>query len=203
MSLDKNTVNQSIADFEVKKLFAKFLTEGASISVESLGNGASSSFESMVVQTTLTGAGAVGGRARFELDTNVALGGWANALKAQFELGASGSVSGLGSAFVAELILSAGAAAGSYAPLELELGMPTGALTGTRTSLISANVYGDDAGTFDDNGFFFDLNGVAGSDAAHMFDEVNEQAVNAQARLRVQVNGTTWYIPLCDTAALS
>jgi hypothetical protein len=36
-----------------------------------------------------------------------------------------------------------------------------------------------------------------------MFDEVTEQAVNAQARLRVQVNGTTWYIPLCDTAALS
>jgi hypothetical protein len=204
MSLDINTVNQSIIrDYEVKKLLAKFLTEGASFNVVSAGNGASSSFESLVVETTLTQAGAVGGRARFELDANVALGSWANALKAQFQLGSSGSVAGLGSAFVAELIMSAGAAAGSYAPLELELGMPTGALTGTRTSLISANVYGDDAGTFDDNGFFFDLNGVAGSDAAHMFDEVTEQAVNAQARLRVQVNGTTWYIPLCDTAALS
>jgi hypothetical protein len=170
--------------------------------VSSLGNGASSSFESLVVETTLTGAGAVGGRARFELDTNVALGGWANALKAQFELGASGKVAGLGSAFVAELILGAGASDGSYAPLELELGMPTGALTGTRTSLISANVYGADKGTFDDNGFFFDLNGVT-ADAAHVFATVGEQVATAQARLRVQVNGTTWFIPLCDTSALS
>jgi hypothetical protein len=201
--LDLNAVNQSIADFEVKKLFSKFLQEGLSFDVESAGNGASSSFESLVVETTLTEAGAVGGRARFELDANVALGGWANALKAQFEIGASGKVTGLGSAFVAELIMSAGCDAGNYAPLELELGMPSGALTGTATALMYLSVYGDAAGTFDDNGFLFKLAGVTGSDAAHMFDEVTEQAVMAQARLRVNVNGTTWYIPLCDTAALS
>jgi hypothetical protein len=203
--LDLNAVNQSIADFEVKKLFSKFLQEGLSFDVESAGNGASSSFESLVVETTLTEAGAVGGRARFELDANVALGGWANALKAQFEIGASGKVTGLGSAFVAELIMSAGCVDGSYAPLEVELGMPENAVTGTRTSLMSLNVYGHATGKgeFDDNGFLFDLNGVTGSDAGHMFDEVTEQAVNAQARLRVQINGTTWYIPLCDTAALS
>ena len=203
MTLDLNTVNQSIADFEVKKLFAKFLQEGASISISSDGNGASSSFESLVVNTTLTKAAAVGGRARFELDANVALGSWANALKAQFELGASGKVTGLGSAFVAELIMSAGCNEGNYAPLEVELGMPSGALTGTATALMYLSVYGDDAGTFDNDGFLFKLAGVTGSDAAHMYDEVTEQAVLAQARLRVNVNGTTWYIPLCDTAALS
>jgi len=201
--LDVNQVNQSIADFEVKKLLTKFLEEGAAITVASASKNGSSSFESMVINTTMTGAGGVGGRARFELDAQAALGGWANALKAQTEFSDAGSVTGLGSAFCAELILSAGTASGSYAPIEVELGLPAAADTGTRTSLMSLNVYGDGAGAFDDAGFLFDLNGVTGSDAAHMFDEVTEQAVNAQARLRVQVNGTTWYIPLCDAAELS
>jgi hypothetical protein len=161
------------------------------------------SVEPISLSTTMTGAGGVGGRAKFALTTEVELGGWANALKGITDFGDAGAVTGLGSGIVAELVLGGGCAAGSYAPLEVELGLPTGALTGTRTSLMSLNVYGDDAGAFDDSGFLFDLNGVAGSDPAHMFDEVTEQAVNAQARLRVQVNGTVWYIPLCDTAALS
>lgn len=159
--------------------------------------------EPFIVDTVLTGAGQVGGRARFNMSTEVALGGWANALKAHTDFGAAGRVTGLGSAIVAELTMGAGCTQGSYAPLEVELLMPDNAVTGTRTSLMTLNLSGTTAGVFDDNGYFFDLNGVTGSDALHMFDEVSEQAVNAQARLRVLINGTIWYIPLSDTAALS
>ena len=62
-------------------------------------------FESMYVKTTLTGAGATGGRAKFILSTNVILGGWANALKAEIDFNTAGAVSGLGSAFVSLLLL--------------------------------------------------------------------------------------------------
>jgi hypothetical protein len=195
MSLDLNTVNQSIIrDYEVKKLLAKFLTEGALFNVVSAGNGASSSFESLVVETTLTAAGAVGGRARFELDTNVALGSWANALKAQLQLGASGKVTGLGSAFVAELILSAGATDGNYAPLELELGMPSGALTGTATAMIYASLYGADAATFDTNGYILNLAGVtvAGAKVAATGTITNVNEITHG--LRVKIAGSDYYL---------
>jgi len=166
---------------------------------------ASNSVQPFQLLSTMTGAGGVGGRALFSLATEVALGGWANAVKGLTDFGTAGSVTGLGSSVLAELIMGAGCAAGSYAPLEIELGMPENAVTGTRTSFMSINLYGHATGKgrFDDNGFLFDLNGVTGSDAGHMFDEVSSQAATATARLRVKVNGTTWFIPLCANAALN
>ncbi len=59
------------------------------ITATSASTSASDSMESMLVSTTMTGAGGVGGRARFALAADAALGGWANALKAITTFGAS------------------------------------------------------------------------------------------------------------------
>jgi hypothetical protein len=160
------------------------------------------SVEPVVMNSTMTGVGGVGGRAKFRLDTNVALGSWANALKGHTVFGASGAVTGLGSAIVAELELSAGTASGSYAPLEVELGLASNALTGTRTSLMSLNVYGADASTFDTNGFLFDLNGVSAG-TSNVFRDSLSQAVTASANLRINIDGTNYFIPLCAVSALT
>jgi hypothetical protein len=65
------------------------------------------SVEPIIMESTMTGAGGVGGRAKFYMTTNVALGSWSNALKAHVVYGASGRTTGLGSALCAELQLSA------------------------------------------------------------------------------------------------
>jgi len=216
MSMDRNFIRNALVHLDVKKAMHRALdlfdpasgdlvAAAGRFTFTSDSTDGASSVEPFVVNTIMTGAGGVGGRTRFELDADVVLGGWANALKAQTEFGENGAVTGLGSAFVAELILSAGCTAGSYAPLEAELGMPENALTGTRTSFLSLNLYGHATGkgAFDDNGHLFDLNGVTGSDSGHMFDEVSNVDVFAQARLRVLINGTVWYIPLANKASLA
>jgi hypothetical protein len=155
----------------------------------------SSSVQPFRVLTTMTGAGGVGGRGYFKLDTNVALGGWSNALKGEVVYGASGRTAGLGSAILAEMQLSAGTTSGSYAPIEVELGLGTGAKTGTRTSLMSLNVYGAAKAEFDTAGFLFDLNGVT-ADTAKMFKATAPGAVSHS--LRIQINGTSYWIPVSD-----
>lgn len=173
--------------------------DSLTITATSASTSGSTSVEPVVMNSTMTGVGGVGGRARFELDTNVALGGWANALKGQIEFGAAGRVTGLGSAVVAEMILSDGTTSGSYAPLEIELGMPTAtSSTGTRTSFISLNSYGNATGlgVLDDNGFLFDLNGVTAG-AAHIFALNAKTGIGMAATARVQVLGVTYYVPLC------
>jgi hypothetical protein len=108
----------------------------------------------------MTGAGGVGGRAKFLTTINSALGSFSNALKGEVTYGASGRTTGLGSAIVAEMSLSAGTSAGTYAPVEIELNLPANAVTGTATSLIYASVNGADKTTFDDNGSVMNLAGV-------------------------------------------
>lgn len=162
----------------------------------------STSVEGFSFNTTMTGAGGVGGRARFELDTNVALGGWANALKAQTEFGASGSVTGLGSAFVAELILSAGTASGTYAGVEIEIGMPSGAVTGTSTSFLYLSLYGAAAGTFDTSGNIFELAGVTKGSGKVLADVTTGSTARPVQVLRVKTPDGTRYLPLYDTVAI-
>jgi hypothetical protein len=120
----------------------------------------SGTYQPLVVDTTMSGAGADGGRSKFAMSTNVALGSFSNALKAEVTYGASGRTTGLGSSFVAEMSLSAGTSSGTYAPVEIELNVPSGASTGTGTSLIYASVNGTGAATFDTNGAILTLAGV-------------------------------------------
>ena len=125
------------------------------------------SVEPVSVSTTMTGAGGVGGRAKFLTTINAVLGSYSNALKGEVTYGASGRTTGLGSAIVAEMSLSAGTSAGTYAPVEIELNLDTNAVTGTATSLIYASVNGAAKATFDANGSIVNLAGVtAGAGAA-------------------------------------
>ena len=50
--------------------------------------------------------------------------------------------------------------------------------------------------------FLFDLNGLTAS-SGKLFNDGLTQAVTASARLRCQVGGTTYFIPLCAVEALT
>ena len=154
----------------------------------------SGTYQPLVVDTTMSGAGADGGRAKFAMSTNVALGSFSNALKAEVTYGASGRTTGLGSAFVAELSLSAGTSSGTYAPLELELNCASGASTGTTTSLIYASVNGTGAGTVDTNGVFMNIQGLTAGAGKMLV--AGSTLGTAYGGLRVRVGATNYWIPL-------
>ena len=154
---------------------------------------------------TLTGVGATVDGALFSATTAVALGDYANALNGKLDFGSAGRVTGLGGVICAELDLGAGCTQGSYACFEAELNMSAaGSLTGTRTSFLSLNVWGNATGvaTFDTNGFLFDINGLT-ANTGKLLREGLSQAVTATARLRCKVGNTVYYIPLCVNEALT
>ena len=163
----------------------------------------SGTYQPLVVSTTMSGAGADGGRAKFDMSTNVALGSFSNALKAEVTYGASGRTTGLGSAFVAEMTLSAGTSSGTYAPVEIELNLGSGALTGTATSLIYASVNGAAAATFDTNGFIMNFAGltagagdaIATPGATFAATATGTALGGANLRaLKVKVGSATYYV---------
>ncbi len=154
--------------------------------------------EPFVVSTVLTGAGATGGRARFNLATEVALGGWANALKAQIEFGTAGRVTGLGSAFCAELGMPATAPPGGhYTALEAEIRMPSGAGVGAGLSYMYCNVQGDDKATFQTDGYFAIIHN-AGDNAAGFWYATNNGTTDGWLRIRVEA--VDYYI-MCSLVA--
>lgn len=153
----------------------------------------SGTYQPLAVSTTMSGAGATGGRAKFDMTTNVALGSFSNALKAEVTYGASGRTTGLGSAFVAEMTLSAGTSSGTYAPLELELNLPTGASTGTLTSFIHASMQGAAVATMDTNGRFINLVGVTAG-AGKMW-KTGTTLGTAAGALRCRIAGTDYWLP--------
>lgn len=170
-------------------------------SVTSTSTSGSTSVEPLLHATTMTGVGGVGGRAKFSLDTNVALGSWSNALKGQVTYGAAGKTTGLGSAILAEMTLSAGTVDGTYAPVEIELNMGASGSTGTATSLIYASVNDAAATTFDTSGYLLNLTGVTAG-TSKMFMNVGTATALADfvKGLRIKVAGTDYVIPLITAA---
>jgi hypothetical protein len=150
----------------------------------------------------MAGIGGVGGRAEFHMYTNVALGGWSNAIKGFAEYGAAGKTTGLGSAICAELTLSAGTVDGNYAPLEIELNIPSGASLGTKTSFIHLSAQGDDIATFKTSGYLFSLNGPTDT-ANGLFDATNVDDPDFTHALRISINGTDYFIGLSTTVAFN
>jgi hypothetical protein len=158
-------------------------------------------YQPLVVSTTMSGAGANGGRAKFDMTTNVALGSFTNALKAEVTYGASGRTTGLGSAFVAEMTLSAGTSAGTYAPVEIELNLGTGASTGTASSLMYASVNGAGKAAMDDNGYFVNLAGVTAGASKLFANNGTITNVNEITHgLKVRIAGADYFV-LMATAA--
>ena len=162
----------------------------------------SSTFNASTTSVTMTGVGGTGGRTLFEMDTNVALGGFSNALKAEVTYGASGRTTGLGSAFVAEMTLSAGTSAGTYAPVEIELNMGASASTGTASSLMYASVNGEsaDKATFDTNGYLLNLAGVTAGTSKMFANNGNIALAEITYGLKVKIAGADYYL-LAVTAA--
>ena len=167
----------------------------------------SSTFNASTTSVTMTGVGGTGGRTLFQMDTNVALGSFSNALKAEVTYGASGRTTGLGSAFVAEMTLSAGTSSGTYAPLEIELNAATGASTGTGTSMIYASANGTGADSvINANATLISLQGVTAGSAGDT-DMVTAPGGNFVAAdvesgigIKVKVGSSFYYIPLVAAA---
>ena len=161
----------------------------------------SATFEVSVTDVTMTGAGGVGGRARFQLNADAALGSFSNALKAITVYGTSGKTTGLGSAFVAEMTMSAGTDAGTYAPVEIELNVPSSAALGTATSFMYASVNGDDKATFDDSGYIMNIAGVTAGSSKAFANNGSIGAVDEITNgLKVRIAGADYYILLATAA---
>lgn len=168
-------------------------TDSLTVTTSNASTSGSVSVEPVVVDTTMTGAGGVGGRAKFKTTINAVLGSFSNAVKGEVVYGASGRTTGLGSAVLAEMSLSAGTSAGTYAPLELELNVPSGASTGTLTSFIYASMQGADVTTMDTNGRFINLAGVTAG-AGKMW-KTGTTLGTAAGALRCRIAGTDYWLP--------
>ena len=112
-------------------------------------------FEPVLFNTIMTGAGQVGGRVRINMQTDVVLGGWANALKVSVDLQTDGCATGLMSALCVEKTVAGSTTVGHSTVLELELVTVASYVANRGHSLIYSNILGDSAA--DDN---FLLNGV-------------------------------------------
>ena len=157
---------------------------------------ASTSVEPVLYNTTMTGAGGVGGRVRFNLSTNVALGGWANALKAQAELNTNGRATGLISAFCAEMVLPASnvsGLSGTYAPLEVELNCPTSCVPSAATAMIYMATGGNSTAitAWQAAGALLILNGMGtATSATNVFHTTG--TVSATHGLRIKIDGVNY-----------
>jgi hypothetical protein len=165
----------------------------------------SSTYEVSVTDVTMTGTGGVGGRTRFQLNADAALGSFSNALKAQVVYGTSGKTTGLGSAFVAEMTMSAGTDTGTYAPVEIELNVASGDSLGTKTSMMYASLNGTGAATFDASGVFANVQGLqAGSagdtDAFNVPGGSFDVTTDISHGLKVRIGGAEFYLPLIPVA---
>jgi hypothetical protein len=152
---------------------------------------------------TLTGAGAVGWASKSDLEANVALGAYANGLYGYLEFGASGRVTGLASGTVGEVVLSAGCTQGTYAAIEAEVGMPSGAVTGTNTSFLYLSSYGADKATFDTSGTLFNLAGVTKGSGKLLQDTTSGATTRPVQALKVITPDGIRYLPLYVTAAIA
>lgn len=157
----------------------------------------SNSVQPIHMKSTMTGAGGVGGRACFHLYTNVALGGWCNAIKGYTEFGDSGTVTGLASSVLAEMKMpNAALGGGNFCCFEAELTMQASTTVGAGTSFMRAKINGTVA-DFLDNGFIFDFQGLGDATTQHIFQANNNSASHA---LRIRVGAATYYMLLSDTS---
>ena len=177
-------------------------TAVANIAVTNATTGSSNAAASTTT-LTLTGVGGVGWASKSDLEANVALGAYANGLYGYLEFGASGRVTGLASGIVGEVVLSAGCTQGTYAAFEAEIGMPSGAVTGTNTSFFYLSTYGADKATFDTSGTLFNLAGVTKGSGKLLQDTTAGPTIRPVQVLKVVTPDGIRYLPLYSTAAIA
>lgn len=161
---------------------------------------ASTSFEPVLFNTVMTGAGQVGGRVKANMSTNVVLGGWANAFKGQVECNTNGRCTGLLSAICGELVLPASnvsGASGTYAPIEAELNCPTSHVSSPATSFMFMGTGGNATAIAAWNavGSIFILSGLtAATSATNVFHTTG--TVSATHGLRIKIDNVDYDILL-------
>jgi hypothetical protein len=156
----------------------------------------------LTTSLTLTGTGGVGWASKSDLEANVALGAYANGLYGYLAFGASGRVTGLASGTVGEVVLSAGCTQGTYAAIEAEIGMPSGAVTGTNTSFLYLSSYGADKATFDTSGTLFNLAGVTKGSGKLLQDTTPGSTIRPVQVIKVVTPDGIRYLPLYVTPVI-
>jgi hypothetical protein len=177
-------------------------TAVANIAVTNATTGSSNAAASTTT-LTLTGVGGVGWASKSDLEANVALGAYANGLYGYLEFGASGRVTGLASGTVGEIVLSAGCTQGTYAAFEAEIGMPSGAVTGTNTSFMYLSTYGADKATFDTSGTLFNLAGVTKGSGKFLQDTTSGSTARPVQVIKVVTPDGIRYLPLYSTPVIA
>ena len=177
-------------------------TAVANIAVTNATTGSSNAAASTTT-LTLTGVGGVGWASKSDLEANVALGAYANGLYGYLAFGASGRVTGLASGTVGEVVLSAGCTQGTYAAFEAEIGMPSGAVTGTNTSFFYLSTYGAAKATFDTSGTLFNLAGVTKGTGKFLQDTTTGSTARPVQALKVVTPDGIRYLPLYSTVAIA
>ena len=140
--------------------------------------------------TTIDTAGAVGGRITFALAIEAAMGAYSNAGKDKVTYGDAGSTAGLGSVRNAELVLSAGTVAGSYACYEAEMVAPAGAAVTPTTSFFYANGSGANVAAINANANFAEIGaGLTVGAGATNFIDTGAGSGGVYGGMRVYVEG--------------
>jgi hypothetical protein len=136
----------------------------------------STSYEPVLINTVMTGAGQVGGRVKVNMSTNVVLGGWANAFKAQVECNTNGASTGLLSVGCMEMVLPASAGGSAYTCMELEMTCPSSGYTGAsaKPSFLYVNSSGTTRTVFDDNGVFLHIDSGLTAEADHLLSATSQ-----------------------------
>ena len=165
------------------------------INTTSPSTAAGSSVRPLHMISTMTGIGGVGGRAEFEMATNVALGGWANAIKGFANFGSSGAITGLASAIVAELTMpNAAQGGGNYTCFEAELNLGASTTVGAGTSFLRASANGT-LTNFQAGGYVFDFQGLGSADTSKIFQTNTDQPTHA---VRMRIGSTDYFMLLTD-----
>jgi hypothetical protein len=189
--INNSTITGTVTSTAVSDIAVTNATTGSSNAVAS------------TTTLTLTGVGGVGWASKSDLEANVALGAYANGLYGYLAFGASGRVTGLASGTVGEIVLSAGCTQGTYAAIEAEIGMPSGAVTGTNTSFLYLSSYGADKATFDTSGTLFNLAGVTKGSGKFLQDTTSGSTARPVQVIKVVTPDGIRYLPLYSTPVIA
>jgi hypothetical protein len=156
------------------------------------------------VTETISGIGGVGFAIKASEEVNVVAGAYLSSLYGYLSFGASGRVTGLAAGITGEIVMSAATTNGTYAALDLEIGMPTGAVTaGAGTSFMYLSSYGADKATFDTTGNLFTLAGIAKGTGKLLQDTTSGSTARPVQALRVITPDGVRYLPLYSTVAIA
>ena len=111
-------------------------------------------------------------------------------------------VGGLGAAFGIEIVLpSVAITTGEYHGMTIDVACTANSAIGAgKHSFLKMEIWGDTTAknAWDDGANLFFLNGLAGADDNMFDDSFSENTPEIEASLRININGTSWWIPLMD-----